>query len=427
MRTENISPLRPIRSVFLGPPGTEATLGLMLPSEISLFESNAPETTSVTSARQDHERFQEKLTENGIHVFNMRHILGNALAERAHHRFTSKAVFVNELLDRAMKLHQAHHMQLDPEQRLAELEALIDIDTQQMGLDAAIAINGVLTNILGIDGEERPFNPDLFPPLANFLFWRDTNHVTGGQLVTHRMHYYIRDQEVKLAELGFQALGFEYQQIAIEPSLRTNASGQKVNSESIEGGDVLPFELNQQLFSLIGAAERTSWEAVKAWFELHEHLFSASGPGIIPAVVEGPTSGTQDQMHIDTYVQQVAPGAIIHCGEITRARDFSILMRRGGEIVKVKPEDMSDGTFYDWIVNNAPHTYDMSREEQLNYAPNVLVDGSETGETTVYITRDGTPEVTDFIQQHAVKTVLLQMNDLTKFYGGAHCATSEIR
>lgn len=69
----------------------------------------------------------------------------------------------------------------------------------------------------------------------------------------------------------------------------------------------------------------------------------------------------------------------------------------------------------------------MTRDEQLNYAPNVLVHGSQSGDTTVFVTRDGTPEVTRFIQEHAVDTVLLRMNELTKFYGGAHCATSEIR
>ncbi len=102
-------------------------------------------------------------------------------------------------------------------------------------------------------------------------------------------------------------------------------------------------------------------------------------------------------------------------------------MRKNGDIVRVKPENLQNGSFSEWIEQNANNVYDMTREEQLNYAPNVLVHGNKDKETTVFITRDGTPEFTQFIKTHAVNTVLLKMDELTKFYGGSHCATSEIR
>jgi len=132
-------------------------------------------------------------------------------------------------------------------------------------------------------------------------------------------------------------------------------------------------------------------------------------------------------MHLDTYAQQVAPNTIIHCGEISNNRNVSILTRKKGEIVKVKIENLYNGIFSEWIERNATNVYDMTREEQLNYAPNVLVHGSDSKNTTVFTTRDGTPEVTRFIEQHAIEVVKLSMNELTKFYGGAHCATSEVR
>ncbi len=410
MRVENYSPLDPIKSVLSGPPGTEAAVCLTLPSETSLFEPNAADA-SVVRARQDHDRMRETFEQHGIKSFNMREIIGTELARRNDLAFTSRDKFLSELIGRAYELQRQYGLVADFDRLVAEIVTLFDHDVKSMGLDPAIAINGVLNNILNQNGRIKQFDPSL-PPAGNFLFWRDTNHITGNQMGTHQMFYSIRDQEVALAKIGFDALGINYKPVVTGRS-----------KASIEGGDVLPLELNGQLYALIGTAERTSYEAVKAWYALHENLFSASGDGIIPMVVQGPTDiDTQSQMHLDTFMQQVAPGAIIHCGKLTRIREISILARRKGEIVKLQPEN-----FRTWIEENADSTFDMTETAQKAYAPNVLVHGSQSGDTTVFVTRDGTPEVTDFINQHAVNTVLLKMNELTKFYGGAHCATSEIR
>lgn len=414
MRAENYSPLDPIQAVISGPPGTEAVVCRTLPPGKSLFEANAADA-SVVKARQDHDRMREAFQTEGIQSFNMRQIIGTELAARYDLDITSRHHFLQEVIRRAEQLQLRYGLVKDFNDLVNEIVQLFDYDVQTMGLDPAIAINGVLTNVLDHQGYIKPFDPDL-PPAGNFMFWRDTSHITGNQMGTHRMFYPIRDQEVALAQIGFDALGLEYQ-----PVLLNGSSG------SIEGGDVIPKELNGQLFSVIGTAERTSWDAVVAWFTMHEKLFSASGDGIIPLVVEGPTSDTQDAMHLDTFEQQIAPGAVIHCGEITRQRPISILMRKAGEIIKVRPENLQKGTYGEWIEQNACDIYDMTRAEQLLYAPNVLVSGSPSKNTTVFITRDGTPDVTRFIRQHALKTVLLKMNELTKFYGGAHCATSEIR
>ena len=414
MRAENYSPLNPITSVFSGPPGTEAAMCLTLPPEISLFEPQSREDASVVKARADHDRMRQEFENRGISSYNMREVIGKELAKRSQNEFTSRDSFLTELIKRSYFLHNEYGLSGDFEHLVYEIEQLFDQDVQTMGLDPAIAINGVLTNVTGVDGRIKDFDPQL-PPAGNFLFWRDTNHVTGNVMGTHKMFYPIRDQEVALARIGFDSLGMRYQQISIR------------GKGNIEGGDVLPMELDGQLYALIGSAERTSPEGVEAWFNLHEKSFLASGEGVIPMVVQGPTSNTQDQMHLDTYAQQVAPETVIHCKDISQRRKVSILARRRGEIVRLDVENLKTGTFAEWIEKNTLNSYEMSLREQLDYAPNVLVHGSETGDTTVFITRDGTPEVTKFIQQYAVEMVLLHMNELTKFYGGAHCATSEIR
>lgn len=429
MRTENFSPLDPIQAVLLGGPGTEAVLGLIMPPELSLFEPvESGSVTSVVEARADHSRMIENFTDQGIEVFNMRKIIGEVLAERANHRFTSKSKLIKELKRRAEILNKTYQMETPFEHTALELELLLERDIQEMGLDAAIAINGVLTNVIDISGKEKEFDP-MEPPAANFMFWRDTNHISGDQLITHRMHFAIRDQEIALANLGMEELGINYQAIDINPNTVIKKSGEydiSTNDISIEGGDILPMELDGDRYAVIGSAERTSFEAVKAWYRMHEALFSQSGEGLIPLLVQGPDHDTQDEMHVDTFAQQIAPGAIVHCREITAARDVYVLMKKGDEIIKVKPEDITDGTFASWIEKRAANVFNMTKDAQLNYAPNVLVHGKEEGGTQVFITRDGTPEVTEFIKEHA-DTILLRMNELTKLYGGAHCATSEIR
>lgn len=400
----NFSPLNPVHTVLLSPPGTEAVMGLAMPPEVSLFEADSSDTCSVVEARQDHERMQAELSSRGIEVFNMRQVIGTEISKKQK-IYTTREELLGELKSRAEILHDTYGRG-DKDRIMEELETIIDTDIKNLGLEPALAINAVLTNCIDIDGNPKAFDREA-PPAANFMFWRDTNHITGDQMLTHRMFYPIRQQEVILAQIGLDALGINSQ-----PVLPNGRSG------SIEGGDILPVEVDGSVYALIGSAERTSDEGVKAWFEAHENLWKLSGEGIIPVVIDGPKQDTQDQMHLDTFAQQITKDNMIHCGEITEARSASILVRRGGEIVKIDTQ-----IFRDWIEKRFTNTLDLTREEQLAYAPNVLVDAG----STVYITRDGTPRVTNYIRNHVSEVVLLQMYNLTKLYGGAHCATSEIR
>jgi N-dimethylarginine dimethylaminohydrolase len=199
------------------------------------------------------------------------------------------------------------------------------------------------------------------------------------------MFYPIRQQEVILAEIGLRALGINHENM-------------KIQYGSIEGGDVMPIEINGQRYAFIGRAERTSDGGVERWFQTHEDLWN--------------------QMHLDTFFQQVGKDSCIHCDKLTSRRRISVLTRRGSEIVKVDTTK-----FNEWIEKKFTNPYIMTREEQLHYAPNILVDAG----STVYITRNDSPEVTKFIKEQVPEIVLLDLQYLTKLYGGVHCSTSEIR
>lgn len=412
---KNYSPLQKIHGVFTAPPGVEAVMGLAMPPEISLFSAAAPETASIVKAKADHDRMTAEFGKRDIDVYPMREVIGRRLAKKNKSKLETPEHLLKELRRRVVLLHDCYGLG-NLEHIYQELRELLFQDVQTMGADAAVAINSILTNCMDVDGNYKEFDIGK-PPAANFMFWRDTNHILHDRLSTHRMFYDIRNQEVALAKIGFEALGLKY--ASVVPHEETYP--EDLDNEfkrTIEGGDVGIMELNGSRYAMIGQAERTSWKAVEAWYHLHKSLFSLSGEGLIPAVVQGPKSNTQDQMHLDTFVQQVAPGVIIHCREITQARKLSVLTLKKGVIERVDEQ-----IFADWINRQASDTYEMSKAEQENHGANVLTDAGQI----VYVTRDDTPEIAKFIEEHVAEVVILAMNDLTNLYGGAHCSTSEFR
>lgn len=397
----NYSPLDKISSILLSPPGTEIVFGLSMPSRMSLFEISSNGCCSAIDVRSDHQRMQDEFRKRGINVINMRQIIGSEL-EKTQRTFRNKEQLLVELKNRIYFLNQTYHLR-DYKQSITELETLLNKDIAEFGEGPAIAINATLNNCIKANGLYDPFNVSS-PPAANFMYWRDTNHVVGNEICTHTMYFPIRQREVILTEIGLKSLDFKFRKIDLKKG-------------SIEGGDIFPVEISGNRYSFIGRAERTSDEGVESWFDLHSKLWKNSGEGIIPLVIEGPTSGTQDQMHLDTFSQQISANSMIHCGEITSNRRVSLLSQKNGQMTKT-----ALGTYQSWIENNFSNVYNMTRSEQLSYAPNVVVDGE-----IVYTTRDSTPSVTKFIRNNCIEVVELRMNSLTELYGGAHCATSELR
>lgn len=105
MRVENYSPLDPIKSILCCPPGTEAAVCLTLPPDLSLFEPNSADASTL-QARKEHDLMREEFEKNGIQSFNMREIIGTELARRHDPIFTSRDGFLQELISRAHYFQQ---------------------------------------------------------------------------------------------------------------------------------------------------------------------------------------------------------------------------------------------------------------------------------------------------------------------------------
>ncbi len=407
IKPANYSPLDPIEHVLVCNPGIPASQALLLPPEKSLFETTAPNNTSIVTARRDHYFLRETLSNEGISVIDLAVVLGQAL-EPINKIYTTKDKLLRAIHSRSINIQKTESVASPDsfERTMDEMDEILESDIDSMGSLAAFALNAVLTRLIDLDGRELD-QSDKLPPIGNLLFSRDNMHVTGELLGTNRMRWPIRRPEVALAEIALKKLGIEFKPLPTHDEKAT-----------LEGGDILPVELGGLLYALIGQAERTSPQGVAAWYKLHQDAWDK---GVVPLVISGPKTGTQDQMHLDTWFQQVAKSAAIHCGEITRARTLSELRMKDGRLQKI-----NICSFYDWINSNFDHVYDMTREEQLKYAPNVLVHGTGNGKTTVFVSRADSPNVTDFIKKHS-KIVPMHIAEITKLYGAAHCASQEFR
>lgn len=406
IKVANFSPLDPIKAVLTCSPGIAASQALLMDPELSLFETTAPNNTSIITARTDHSDMRDSFAQENIQVYDLAIALAHAL-NKIKHPFNNKLALLAEIHNRSMEIHIQNGVasNVSFERTMDEMGQLLEEDYSQMGA-GALALNAVLTRLIDLKGNPMELSSKR-PPIGNILFSRDSMHVTGDTLGTNRMRFTIRRPEVALAELALKELGVDYSPLPTSDPKAT-----------LEGGDILPVEINGHLFALIGQAERTSKEGVDAWYNLHESTWKK---GVIPLVISGPKKDTQDQMHLDTWFQQVAKSAAIHCGEITKKRTVSLLEKRNGTIRK---SDL--GTFYSWILRNFEYSYDMTREEQRNYAPNVLVNGNGYGKTSVFVSRADSPKVTEFISEHA-RVIPMNIAEITKLYGAAHCATQEFR
>jgi arginine deiminase len=406
--------MQQIKSVLVSPPGVEASLASLYPNKISLFE---PVNFPMILARQDHEKMQGIFQGYGIEIHNMRLIIGEQFTNEV---FKNKPLpkeintlskLRTELISRATIIHNEYlgdHKQSVFGQSLKDIDDLLqkDLELFKGNEKAVIAINALYTYCIDIKGNYVNFDvkSDKYP-MGNQIFWRDTNHITGQSMGLHKMHFPIRQPEVAIARIGIEALGIPYSQI-------------KLDKGSIEGGDVLPMEINGNRFALIGQAERTSVEGAHAWYQLHKKEFKDND--IIPLLIRGPNTETQTEMHLDTYFQQVSENGVIHCEDVTKERTVFRLFESNGE---VKEQDL--GKFNDYISHRFTDIYPMSRDEQLKYTPNVLVDGSRN---VVFVTREITEKAKTFLEKTCgQKTEFLNMPHLTQLYGGAHCSTSEVR
>lgn len=406
----NYSPLHPISAVIVCPIGPEAVLGTCLPPKISLFEPKPG--ANVLLARGDHNLMVASYRERGINVINMREILGNELAvNQNHNRFSTKETLLAEIVSRGEKLINRYHRG-KVEDVAYKAEFLLNMDMRAMDKEAALAVNAVLTGCVDYKtGKEKPFS-FRESPIANILYTRDTMHITGNEIAVNRMRFPIRRPEVDLARIVLNALGIEFRQIS-------DYREHPLRKFYLEGGDYLPMEFDGSRYAMIGQGERTSKEGVESWFRLHEKQFSATGEGLIPVVVVGPSRKQQDQMHLDTHTQQVAKDAAIHCGEITSNRTAFTLVRRGDRIARI-----DEVRFDKWLQRRVANLFDMSRDDQKKYAPNVLTDPAR-GE--VHISRNDAPDVINFFRSIGLNPVWAGMKEFTKFFGGKHCGGHEFR
>lgn len=359
-----------LRSVAVfGRPGVEALLAQVYPSNISLFQDQM----DVIKARNEVNNFIYTLRDQGVTVHTTKDFLIKSDPPKSHQR---NAV-LSALSERAKRAKKRYNITVPHfNDTLAQL---VDEEIESYGQDAALdfVVKTCLT-------------PNL--PLANLMYARDPMNVLGETRVISRMARDIRQPEIKLYELFYQAgLGLvDFQRI--------------VRPDSFEGGDA--YIHDQAVW--IGTGSRTTVNAAHQIFQAISPQFPDHNFLIVEDIrwEERDHSEQQDNMHLDTFSMPVDKKRIVVCEEEGLRR-------------VVQPTQKN---FIRTLEDRGQEVLVIPREEQQSFGCNFLV----LDENTILIPRSDNTFTNTLLEQAGKKLIKIDLSECTKGYGAAHCMTGQL-
>lgn len=313
----------------------------------------------VLAGQKEFMELADLLDSLGIEVYDLK----SAYAATLHDSELSPEELISKLIDKV------------PQAEALILEELLNIDIAQYGKAQAIALNDKLSL------EHRV-------PLGNIFFARDQSTVIDDTCVLGNMKFPVRKPEVDIIHAALQELGYE--------------NFLQVKQDSFEGGDLMVIEGS----IYIANGMRSGKQAVKQIKDYFGHKRTY--------VVKIPQAGSWNKdmeiMHLDTFFMPVKKGLAVGCKEI---------------LCKCTVVDTATGdesTFLEHMANIGYTVYDIPKQEQKQYAANMLV--VEPG--TVIIPSDYNHKTKAILDQQGVKTYSAQLSHLTKAMGATHCMVLQI-
>jgi len=378
----------PAKDILISTPGDELFHG-MLHYQSAFFQS--PFDTSAATA--EHQQFKTILRdEYGVQVHTVNDLL---LSNPTKLRTLAGEAMSYEIVGKAITPSLAEQLRLEHSENLDHLspEQLLRV----------ILIRPAV--VLRRNGSQ---NPELehykINPATNHFFQRDPQITTDKGVVLGRMKNRVRDYETLLAEHVFENLG-------ITPLYRVNHHG------TLEGGDYIP----AGDYALIGQGLRTNEDAIQQL--LDQKVFDF--PEI--AVVYDPFC-QQDEMHLDTYFNLVAPdkGIIVderihsengnpHPDKLSRVT----LYQRQEDGKYSQKTEKNELTFQEYLEHKGVHLIPLPKELQKRYGINILT----MKENEVIAVENVSPDYCTYLKSHGVRVREVPMENLTKGYGGPHCMT----
>lgn len=378
------------RVVLWGEPGCEAILGQLLPEEKSLFFKRY----DVPEARREFARMAELISENGAEIVRMKDIFVATLEDYGSKRLpNSLSALTSQIIERGEKFYEKYGVG-DPSV-LRLVERMLGEDAEQYGERGAIRLNWTLSLSKKV-------------PMANIFYTRDQSNVLGGKIVMSRMARSIRKPEVGIYRKAYEALGYGRELVILKSGV-------------FEGGDAIIFDE----VCFIGVGVRTSRKAVKEIYKQIGGDLEKRGINQIAAVVnpehvrlrrEDPNKA-MDVMHLDTFWTPIDEKTVLACTDEVGKRHVEVVERKGGKVIL-----RNIGSFADFLRTRGYRVLDVTKEEQINYATNLL----NLGNNKIVVPLSENSRVIAEIEKNGTKVIAAEIKELVGGYGAVHCMTAAL-
>jgi len=393
-----------------GEPGIEALLGQLLPKSKSLFFSYY----EVLEARREFKFLQSLVECEKISFTRAKDALATRLKKK---EIPDEPKSIAELevllLARAREYYETY--QEEKKEDFSREEIHVDID--EIYLQIKKDIHQILQEDLDAYGETSAIRlnyllslaPEL--PLANIFYGRDQSQALAEKLVLSTVKWKIRKPEVGIFREALLELGYRDSLITIDRG-------------TFEGGDIAMF--GDTCFMGIGA--RTSMSAVK-------NLAKKIGPyletqkiqivGVVNKRHEAeadifahPTDEHMHLMHLDMFWIPLEPHLVLAYGNELNQRDIVRVSHNSGTFIM---EEL--GSFRQFHANKAIEVIEVSKQEQENFATNLL----NLGNKTVIVALSTNKRVIKELKNRGYRVLSAELNKLVNGYGATHCLTAPIR
>jgi arginine deiminase len=400
-----------------GKPGAETVLGQLLPSSVGCFEKSF----DVPKAREELTNARQLIEKKGVNVFVVKDEWARMIDDTGAKTDKSMDELKSEIIERGIYLYEKYADQREKENEeerqasLSEgrdqeepaglevldwLDQLLDADVKEYGENAAVIMNERLS-LIGYMDEEK----DEHLPLSNIFFARDQSNLIGKTWIWSSMKHDIRKAEVPI-----------YKDVVRHSGLLDNQVVTEVEVEGVgffEGGDGI---VNSGC-AYIGIGGRTNLEGVK------QAARSILQDGLRLIVVRDKdrakdNKNEMDAMHLDTFWMPTEENEAVGCmDEIKERKAFEAYMDKGDQ-VKFKLL----GSFADHLAAREMNMIPLTKEEQEKYAPNFL---NIRRKEIILSLADGN-NLTDELTKRGKTVENADLQEVTKGYGGLHCATATI-
>ena len=419
-----------LRKVVVHKPGIEMFMGLLDP-EASLYER----AFNRYKARSEHDTLQRTLKEEfGVTVQRM----DKSLMDIAEKDNSVKSA----LIDMALSVLHFDGVEAEVNEAKAQLKENIDLYDMNHFIDILLMRPEVhFKSARGASAMHMKITSN--DPLSNLYFMRDQQATTDMGIFMSRMSKPQRRHEPEVTKLVWKAMNLPI-------------AGEGKGNATIEGGDFIPMKD----FALLGNGDRTNDEGVKQMLE--------SGVGFdevavvhqpLHPLIPGDQPDPMIDMHVDTYFNVASSSTVIG----------SELLLNNAKVDVYYKEEMGNykksGThtnLHDYIKSKGFNIVSLSTLEQMSYSSNFLcikdgtilaIDSARIIKSVlndlVYKAKENPSrygallaevkkEYTQFtgtggvfpykkeMYENGIDAYVLNLENITGGYGGAHCMTAAI-